>query len=214
MEYMTIIDLSHHISPAIPVYPGTEPPTFVAANTIERNGFAEMKISMYTHTGTHMDAPSHILRDGKSLDMFDIGHFMGGAVVVNALQISGEITVDRLEPYLKQLESADFALIKTGWSHYWGQDRYFEGFPTLSVDAAEWLAGLHLKGVAVDAISIDPIGNAALPAHYALLARDTLIIENLTHLDAIRDEEVYFICLPLRIDGADGSPARAVAVGE
>jgi len=210
---MKIIDLSHPIHPSIPVYPGTEPPSFAAMNTIEHDGFAEMKISMYTHTATHMDGPSHILQGGKSLDLFTADHFVGRAVIINAAQaVSGEIPADRLEPYLERLKDADFALIKTGWSHYWGQDRYFNGFPSLSVASAKRLAGLHLKGVGIDAISIDPVDNAALPAHHVLLGADVVIIENLTNLDAVKNEEVYFICLPLRISGADGSPVRAIAI--
>lgn len=197
----------------MPVYPGTEPPSFVAANTIEHNGFAEMKISMYTHTATHMDAPSHILRKGKSLDMFDASHFTGRAVVVNALHLAtGSINVASLEPYRAQFINADFALIMTGWSRYWGQDHYFKGFPSLSVDSAKWLAELPLKGVGIDTISIDPIDNTALPAHHTLLGKNIVIIENLTNLDAIKSADVFFVCLPLKISNADGSPLRAVAI--
>lgn len=71
---------------------------------------------------------------------------------------------------------------------------------------------LHLKGIAIDAISIDPVDNAALPAHHILLGADILVIENLANLDSIENEEFHFICLPLKINGADGSPARAIAI--
>jgi arylformamidase len=211
--FMKIIDLSYNINPAISVYPGTEPPSFIKANTIERDGFAEMKMSMYTHTATHMDAPSHVLPHGKSLDKFDASHFVGRAVIVDAPQSSGkEITVELLKPYLEQLQNADFVLIKTGWSKYWGKDNYFKEFPSLSVDAAKWLAELPLKGIGIDAISIDSVDNVALPAHHILLEKDIIIIENLTNLDVIKTKKIYFICLPLKISDADGSPVRAIAI--
>jgi arylformamidase len=211
--FMKIIDLSYNINPAISVYPGTKPPSFIKANTIERDGFAEMKMSMYTHTATHMDAPSHVLPHGKSLDMFDASHFVGRAVIVDASQSSGkEITVELLEPYLEQLQNADFVLIKTGWSKYWGKDKYFKEFPSLSVDAAKWIAELPLKGIGIDAISIDSVDNAALPAHHILLEKDIIIIENLTNLDAIKTKKICFICQPLKISDADGSPVRAIAI--
>jgi arylformamidase len=65
---MKIIDLTHLLNSDITVYPGTEKPVFVQANTVEKDGFAEQKMTMYTHTGTHIDAPFHMLANGKSLD--------------------------------------------------------------------------------------------------------------------------------------------------
>jgi len=210
---MKVIDLSHNIHPGIPVYPGTEPPFFVPASTIEHNGFAETRISIYTHTATHMDAPSHVLKNGKSLDSFDAGHFWGRALIVDASRISkDQITVDCLASYEARLEQVDFALIKTGWSRHWGRDDYFTGFPSLTVESARWLTRFKLKGVAVDAISIDPLDSGSLPVHHVLLGNDIVIVENLTRLDAVKSEKFYFSCLPLKISGADGSPVRAAAI--
>lgn len=210
---MKIIDLSHEIHPSIPVYPGTTPPSFVQTHTIEQDGFAEITFSMATHTATHMDAPAHILAGGKTLDRFDAAHFAGRAVVIDALDVpDGTITANRLEPYSSRLEQADFALIHTGWSRYWGEKGYFGGFPALTADAAEKLAGFRLQGVGIDAISVDPIDSYDLPVHHILLEAGILIIENLARLDAIEKDDVHFICLPLKIRDADGSPARAVAI--
>lgn len=182
-------------------------------NTIEQDGFAEMTFSMVTHTATHMDAPAHILPGGKTLDRYDVAHFAGRAAIIKAFDVpDGKITAEHLEPYRSRLEQADFALIHTGWSRYWGENKYFDGFPSLTAGAAEKLAGFRLQGVGIDAISVDHIDSYDFPVHHRLLEADTLIIENLARLDAIRKEEVHFICLPLKITGADGSPARAVAI--
>ncbi len=210
---MNVIDLSHTISPSVPVYPGTEPPAFVQATTIERDGFAEMKMSMYTHTATHMDGPSHVLTTGKSLDQFAASHFVGKAVVIDVSDIAtGSIPVERLVAFHDALAQSDFLLLKTSWSRYWGQPAYFKGFPSLSLESARWLAQLPLKGVGIDAISIDPVGEDSLPAHHALLGAGMVIVENLTNLDAIKARQFLFVCLPLKISGADGSPVRAVAI--
>ncbi|HKJ04130.1 MAG TPA: cyclase family protein [Geopsychrobacteraceae bacterium] len=210
---MKIIDLSHAIHPNIPVYPGTEQPVITQANTIERDGFAEKKMAMYSHTATHIDAPSHILAGAKSLDQFPASHFFGQAVLIEITQLSDpEIGIRQLAPYENQLKTAAFALLHTGWSAHWGQDQYFRGFPCLSAQAAEWLTRFPLQGIGVDTISIDHIGHDDLPAHHILLERDIVIIENLTNLNAIAGAAFNFSCLPLPLQDADGSPVRAVAI--
>lgn len=210
---MKIIDLSHPIHPNIPVYPGTEQPVITQANTIERDGFAEIRVDMYSHTATHIDAPCHILKGAKSLDHFPASHFIGRAVLVDATNhSSAEIGTDLLEPYTAQLENAAFVLLHTGWSSHWGQDSYFRDFPHLSSQAAEWLTRFPLQGVGIDTISIDRIDRADLPAHHILLDQEIIIIENLAKLHAITDRNFTFSCLPLPIRAADGSPVRAVAI--
>jgi kynurenine formamidase len=212
---MRIIDLSHPIHPEIPVYPGTEPPVITPANSIARDGFAEIKIAFSSHTATHIDAPCHILTGAKSLDRFPAGHFVGPALLIDATgRAAPEIGIDLLEPYADRLAGAAFALLHTGWSRHWGQDRYFRAFPHLSKQAAAWLSRFPLRGVGIDCISVDPVERADLPAHHALLGRGMIIIENLTNLQALRGREFIFSCLPLPIRAADGSPVRAVAMLE
>lgn len=209
---MNIIDLSHAIHSRIPAYPGTEPPIITQANTIAADGFAEVQITMYSHTATHIDAPCHILADGKSLDQFPAGHFVGPAVLIDATQrTSPEIDIDLLKQYAPLLENAAFALLHTGWSSHWGEESYFKDFPHLSPQAAEWLARFPLRGVGIDTISIDHIDRADLPAHQQLLGKGMIIIENLTNLSAVADDFI-FSCLPLPVRDADGSPVRAVAI--
>jgi len=210
---MKIIDLSHTIHPDIPVYPGTEPPSITQANSIVQDGFAEIKIAMYSHTATHIDAPCHILPGEKSLDQFPVSHFIGPAVLIDVRgKTETEIGVEQLKPYVDQLEHAAFALLHTGWSNHWGQDSYFRDFPHLSKQAAVWLTRFSLQGVGVDTISIDHIDHADLPAHHVLLGHGMIIIENLTNLNAISSSGFTFSCLPLPIRAADGSPVRAVAI--
>lgn len=107
---MKVIDLTQAISPEMPVYPGTETPDFVDANTYDRDGFKETKISFYTHTGTHVDPPVHLFPNRTALDEFPISQFIGKALVIDCtmLQEGEYITKEQLLPYANQVEQADF----------------------------------------------------------------------------------------------------------
>jgi kynurenine formamidase len=209
---MMVIDLSHPISEDMPVYPGTEPPVFVTGTTVAEDGFYERKITIYTHTGTHIDAPAHLLGGGRTLDAFPVDHYHGRAVVVDATGgHRGVIGIGDLEPRLGDLERVDFLLLRTGWSRFWGTDRYFADYPVLSTEAAETLAGLGLKGVGFDAISPDPIDSTDLPVHRRLMTAEMIIIENLNRLERLPNRPFMLSCFPLSFTDADGSPVRAVA---
>jgi len=103
-------------------------------------------------------------------------------------------------------------LLYTGWSRYWGRNRYFSNYPVLSENAAGWLQRFNLKGVGFDTISADSAGSTADPVHKRLLSRNGLIIENLTRLETLPQTGFTFSCLPLFTENADGSPVRAVAM--
>jgi arylformamidase len=207
----TVVDLSHAITPDMPVYPGTEPPTLRDATTVERDGFAEKLICMYSHTGTHVDAPAHMLTKAPTLDQFDAGHFVGPACVID---VSGRATIERSQIAVHDpvIEGCDFVLLHTGWSRFWGQERYFQGFPVLSADASRWLARSGLRGIGVDAISVDPVGTTTYENHLELFRSGLISIENLTGLAPLIGRRFLFSCLPLKFDQADGAPVRAVAI--
>jgi arylformamidase len=212
-SFMKAVDLTHPIRPGMPVFPGTEPPEFEQTSTIAGEGFAELKVHMYTHTGTHMDAPAHMLEGAFTLDDFTPDHFAGKAVVIDVIEEGASpIALEAVLPYAEQIQQVDFVLLKTGWSRYWGDQRYFEGFPSLSLAAANWLAEQGLKGVGVDALSMDGMDSQNYEVHKVLLSRNILLIENLTNLDALSTEAFLLCVLPLKIEGADGAPVRAVAI--
>lgn len=209
---MKTYDLSHTITPGMPVYPGTEPPVFGAACTIDAHGFEEKQLTLFSHTGTHMDAPSHILMDGKPLDRFAADRFVGSGIVVDVSRAAeGSVRTADLAGYESILPRIDFLLLYTGWSPKWGTEAYFQGYPVLTVGAARFLKTFNLSGIGVDAISVDPPRTETFPVHRILLRAGILIIENLTNLLPLVDMEFTFICPPLKIENADGSPVRALA---
>lgn len=210
---MMFIDLTHTISEDMQVYPGTEPPTLSVPCTVEKDGFKETEIRFYSHTGTHMDSPAHIFKEGKPLDQFSIDYFYGTGVVVDCTNINyGEkITIDHISHLEGEIEKANFVLFCTGWDKNWGKDEYFKGFPTISPELAEKLSSLNIRGIGIDAISIDPITSHNLEIHHKILGAGKVIIENLKNLDQLLDKEFELCVFPLKFENADGSPIRAIA---
>ncbi len=210
---MHCIDITHPLHTGSPVYPGTEPPVFERIASLEDAGHVETRILMHTHTGTHLDAPAHMVAGGATLDQYDASAFFGPAVVIDLTSHADPLVeVAALLSHGGRIERADFVLLRTGWSRHWGTDGYFGGFPALSPDAARWLLDRDIKGVGVDAISIDLMESTTYPVHHTLMAEDVLILENLTNLDRIEAPRFHLACFPPAIREADGSPVRAVAI--
>jgi kynurenine formamidase len=210
---MKIFDLTHVIGPDMPCYPGTEPPVFAKPCTLEEHGFVEHQIAFYSHTGTHMDAPAHVLPQARTLDQFNVGHFAGRALIVDLTRLKKQIIdIQDLKPYRSSIEGKEFVLLHSGWSRLWGTPDYFKDFPVLSLKAAQWLAQFDLKGIGVDMISVDAMGSLDLPIHKIFLTRNIVVIENLTGLAELGNREFTLFCLPLKFMHADGAPVRAVAV--
>ena len=208
---MKPVDLTHPITPSMPVYPGTEPPVFSAGCSIEEVGFLEKKITFYSHTGTHIDAPAHLIKGHNTLDMLAIDHFYGPALMLNFDHfVTQTIGVKDLEPYQDQIKKVQFLLVCTGWSRYWGTEKYFSDYPVLSIEAANRLTSFGLKGFGLDTVSADSADSKDYPIHKTLLQKNTIIIENLVNLDRLPNQ-FEFSCFPLSFEDADGSPVRAVA---
>jgi len=210
---MKVTDLTHTIYSEMPVYPGTEQPILQKANTLEKDGFKEAKITMYSHTGTHIDAPAHMLREGLHLDDFEIDQFIGKAMILDFSKIKTPyLKLDQLRCYEEKIKSVDFIILKTGWSTYWGKHQYYENFPSLTEEAACWLSGFKLKGIGIDAISVDNMNTDTFAVHKLFLNKNILIIENLTNLESIDNENFIISIMPLKTQNADGSPVRAFAI--
>lgn len=210
---MRSIDLTHLIDEEGSVYPGAEPPRLEAAFTLERDGFRETLLTLPSHTGTHMDAPAHLLPGGATLDQLPVDQFVGPALVVDCTNLRpGEpIGMDRLALYAPALGRAQFVLFYTGWDRFWGTKAYYGAFPVPAPEVLTHLAGRNLKGVGIDAPSIDPMGATPLSRHRIALEAGMVILENLTRLDEVRQSVCTLLALPLKVRKADGAPARVMA---
>ncbi len=205
-----LIDLSHPLQTGMPVYPGDRPPDFRPRTTLERHGYAVIDLQMSTHTGTHIDAPCHMVPGTRSLDAFGVDKFVGPGVV---LDVRGRkaIELDFLQLHIAAIEAVDFVLFYAGWQEKWGTEAYFHPFPSLTSEAAEWMGNQSLKAIGFDLISVDAIDAEVFVNHHILLGKDILVVENLTNLDRLLGKAFEFSCLPLHLKNADGSPVRAVA---
>lgn len=213
---MKIVDLTHTIREAMPVYPGTRPPSLTPLSALEQDGFRETLLTISSHTGTHMDAPAHLFADGLTLDRISPDRFCGTALVIDCTGLAGgTITMANLAPVRALADRAEFLLFHTGWDRFWGQDAFFSGFPAIDADVAQYLLDTGKKGAGTDAISIDRMEDGALPIHRLLLgARPFVILENLNRLSLAGPRPFFLCALPLRLERADGAPVRAIAILE
>jgi kynurenine formamidase len=219
---MKIIDLTHPITENMPMYPGTDAPTLHIAFNHNEYGFMETLLTLYSHTGTHIDAPAHIYANGWTLDQYPIEQFVGKALVLDCRHLNkGEkISMALLEEKGNKLNETDFLLFLTGHSVLWESLDYFNDFPILSQEVIEWVNHRKLKGIGIDAPSFDPvtIGDLdqaanALHNHRTILkTTNTLLLENLCKLEEIGNELFMLCALPLNSANADGAPARVIAL--
>lgn len=212
---MKVIDLTHTISEDMPVYPGTEKPKLLTANTYERDGFKETAISMYSHTGTHIDPPAHIFAGKKTLDAFEGSAFVGRALVVDCrhMEDGSSVSMELLNKYGEKLTQAEFLLFNFGWDKKWGTDGYFGDYPCIDDEVLDFIIDGNYKGIGFDVIGLDPISDVGLKRHNKLFSKKEMInIENLMNLDLCGDELFTFCCLPIKVENSDGAPARAVAI--
>jgi arylformamidase len=201
LKLLKIHDLTCTISQDMRVYPGDPQPKFRPHATIKDNSANVTGIMLGSHTGTHVDAPWHFLREGNSIDAEPLHKFIGEAVVIDA---SGRNNITAENFSSSDIKSDDIVLIYTGTG-----DRLTD-FAYLDVSAAEWIIKHKIKCVGIDTASVEKYGDKDAPVHKMLLGMQIGIIENLTNLSQFVGNRMFFVCLPLPLKGIDGSPARAV----
>lgn len=215
---MRTYDLSQPLDGEGTVYPGDPAVSATPHATHESDGYRVAALALGSHSGTHVDAPSHLLTDGRDLDEFELSTFSFDAVRIDCTDAGAREPIGRDAVATAPID-ADLLVVRTGWSEHRGTDRYLD-HPHLSPDAAAWLAenGFH---VGVDAPNVDPSPPIdadeqsndepeGFPAHRALLGNDRVLVENLAGLGAPPDR--FELCAyPLPLPDADGAPARAVA---
>lgn len=208
-----IVDLSHPLTEATPVYPGDPVPSFSVATTISNEGYNLFKVSLGSQTGSHVDAPYHFRDTGSTVDQMDLRCFMGTGVIIDvtAKRSKEQITLDDVRRYEKQIEAADIVLFKTGWYGKAGTDEFYD-HPFLSKEAGEYLLSKGKRTAGIDAINLDNTGGTEFPIHDMYADAGGIIAENLANLDAVDFDRPFIIFLPLKLVGCDGSPVRAVAV--
>jgi arylformamidase len=232
--YGNIIDITTPISSFTRIFPGDPIPIVERVCTLEQEGCVVSKLSFGSHTGTHVDAPSHVLKNGMTVDKLELKNLMGTAVVLDFSSLSGELTADILENAFRNMiapEDISILLLKTeAFSRKQerkGESSYSDSYPGshdiesgkeelysppyLEESGAAWIVKKGFKTIGIDSFSVDNFYSETLPAHHILLSGDVNIVECL-ELSSIKAGIYFFICLPMKIDNCDGAPARALLI--
>ena len=207
---MRVIDLTIKISPRTLVFPGSPQPSFIAWSTFAANGYDLEVVHMSTHTGTHMDAPSHFAKDRPAIDKIGAGRFVSSAILIKTAKKAGE-SISRDELSREEIKKGNSVVIATGWEKHYGR-HYMVKNPCLSKGAAEYLVEKKVNVVAIDGPSIDPGHDEKFTAHNILLPAGVLVIENLCNLHKIKEKRFTLVAAPLKLARATGSPIRALAI--
>ena len=208
---VSFVDLSWPLSPDTRPWPGD--PYFEREQLplSETAWFAVSRISMGSHTGTHVDAPKHAFPEkGASIDAMPPECFYGPAAILRIPCLPAmEIGINDLIPFEKTIASTPRIIIATGWSALFGTERYFVDPPSLTPEAAKYLAEKKIVLLGVDTPS--PSMERLRETHEILLGAEIAILENLTNLRDCPDS-FTLSAFPLPIAGCDASPVRAIAV--
>ncbi len=203
---MRVIDLTHPISENLPVYFPWHPKTHLTQTANYRENLCVVhNLSIGTHSGTHIDAPSHVLEGGPTMDRYDPGLWYRDAVVLDFTprEPLQEITEQELESRLPEREIG--VIIKTGWDRIFGKEEYYKTYPAITNKAAEFLVAARVPVVAADT----PF---KLDVHYTLLRQGIPLITNINNTGQLRAGKMKLIAAPLLIQGGDGAPARVFAL--
>jgi arylformamidase len=210
-----ILDLTREISTDTKVFPGSPLPKFITWNKMEIHNYHSEVVFMSTHTGTHMDAPSHFVTGVSSIDQIPVNRFISRAILVKISKTSDElITAGEIEASKIKILEGNSVVFSTSWENEVDNDYYFNHSPGLSEDAAEYLIDKRVNAVCIDSPSIDRGSDINFPVHKLLLSKDILIVENLCNLSKIDNQNFTLIMTPLKLSGASGSPIRAIAISE
>jgi arylformamidase len=217
---MKIIDLSLLIEEGMMTFPTSWHPvveiTILGRHGIE--GRETRKLVLGTHVGTHADAPRHFIPNGATIDQVPLDVLIGPATVAD-FQNCGplhEIGIADLKQRLGDKKPVRL-ILRTGWSEYFGNMKFYNEYPFLSEDAAHWLVEKGVRLIAMDTPSPDNPAHSRgtprdSPNHKVLLGAGVVLVEYLTNLKSVTAQEVDLIVMPLRLKGCDGSPARCVAI--
>lgn len=209
---MRIYDISLTISPDLPVWPGDPAVELVRVESMDEGAHANVsRLSAGVHTGTHVDAPHHFLNDGRTVETLPLEVLTGLCYVCQLPDEIEAITADVLQK--NPLPTGITRLLfGTSNSHLWarGEKEFHKDFVAITEDGAEWLVEHGIQLVGVDYLSVAPFGHS-VPTHTVLLKAGVVIVEGLNLADVPRGfYDLY--CLPLKLFGSDGAPARTILI--
>lgn len=210
------IDLTHRIEEDMVVFPGDPPPEIKEIMTLGQDMCTVQSIRFNNHMGTHLDAQSHFIEGGMTVDKIPLESLIGTAVILDFTHKGKNdlITKEDLQAHKYRILPGSRVLIKTGWDVNFTSAAFYEDFPCLTREAAELLASFEIRLLGMDTPSPSPLDDPGQAIHKTLLAAGIVILESVKNLTAIDRNQCQIIVLPPLIKDFSGAPCRVVAVVE
>ena len=214
MEVRGIYDLSATLKTYMPVWPTNPLVNIAPIGIAARDGYNVESFSSTTHTGTHVDAPYHMLENGSTVDELPLSQLVGDGYVIRPKIDGKEITLEKIKKVWKKEYDGKIVLINTGWDKKRGYTREFQfDFPGLAFDTVEFLVKHRPRVIGIDTLGIEPYDHGDFRVHKALLPYGMAFIEDLAGLDQLIEGKKYLIAaLPLKVFRASGAMARVIAI--
>ena len=212
---MRIFDLTLPISPSLPVWPGDPAPVLESrASMAAGDPYGTSVIHMGSHTGTHVDAPRHFMGEGTPVDRLPLEALVGEVWLAEIPPAVSAITPEALLA-AGIPEGTHRLLLKTSNSQLWDRTpwAFTPDYVSLTESGAEWIAAQGIQLLGVDYLSIDPADSKDFPAHRVLLGHGVVVVEGLD-LRAVAPGRYQLCCLPMKVAGGDGAPARVLLVSQ
>lgn len=190
---------------------------FETAKTKADDGWNAKILHLYSHAGTHMDAPFHFDVNDQTIDEFEVSRFVCDSWVIPIDAHSKQkLKLNDLGVFADLIKKGDGVILQTGWSAFVNEDKYRTELPGIHEDLANWFVEKGINMLAVEPPSIADVIDLeeVTKIHEILLGGDIIIVESLTNLEALSKEKVKLVALPLKIKDGDGAPARVIAIEE
>ena len=207
---MKIIDISWPVSQNMTGYKDRRIVTFEQRKDFEKDYVRETTITIDAHSGTHVDAPSHFMRDGKTIDAVSLNSLVGTCTVLDLTAVQEKITRADLMVHDAVINAGDIVLLKTANSALESTALFNPVFVYLEASGAQYLQEKKVKAVGIDYLGIER-AQPAHETHVTFMSNDTVIIEGL-RLQHVCAGAYFFCCLPLNVIGIEAAPARAVLI--
>jgi arylformamidase len=209
---MEIIDITAPVGPHSVVWPGDGQPSYEFLTHIDRGDPNTVsRWTMSAHTGTHVDARMHFIPGGWSMESLDLSRSVGPCRVVDLGHVEGHVSRADLED--AEVAGEQRLLFKTRNSNsgLMQREEFSNSYVAISEEAAEYLVEIGVETVGVDYLSVEPFEDEEFHTHHVLLGADVMIVEGLVLTDVEPGHYLLF-CLPLKLVGSDGSPARTILI--
>lgn len=205
-----IIDLTRPFDETVPGY------SWEIARELRKDGWNARDLHIYSHAGTHMDAPFHFGVSDRTIDEIPLCDCMCDAWIVDCTDIGnrGIIEIEHLGPISEKIKSGEGLIFKTGWSRKFGTPEYRDELPRIGENLAHWCVINEVKMVGVEPPSVADVNNKTEVTliHKILLGGNVIIVEGLVNLELLQEEKITFAAFPLKIKDGDGAPCRAMAI--